>query len=204
MYIKLSETFQFYLLAWVDSRVYKTNSPTYCEEWKLRKCVCALCTVFCKILSNQWKSGEMFTKKSHADVKKSTLKIQDSKKDSASRLRHLRTVLGTCRQFYTFIQIVISTYNIWRNVLLCTHLSVCDSVCTLVDISVQNKNKVVKATEMWAEFYGLVKYCPNQNMIIWIFWDEIIDRSSKVYLADFVVGCFLFEFIKYIRQKYLV
>lgn len=36
----------------------------------------------------------MFTKKSHADVKKSTAKLQDCKKDSASRLRHLRTILG--------------------------------------------------------------------------------------------------------------
>ncbi|XP_073814692.1 probable Rho GTPase-activating protein CG5521 isoform X1 [Musca autumnalis] len=35
----------------------------------------------------------MFTKKSHADIKKSTAKIQDCKKDSASRLRHLRTIL---------------------------------------------------------------------------------------------------------------
>lgn len=36
----------------------------------------------------------MFTKKSHADIKKSTAKLQDCKKDSASRLRHLRTILG--------------------------------------------------------------------------------------------------------------
>ena len=36
----------------------------------------------------------MFTKKSHADVKKSICKIQDSKKDSATRLRHLKTILG--------------------------------------------------------------------------------------------------------------
>ncbi|XP_059614307.1 probable Rho GTPase-activating protein CG5521 [Phlebotomus argentipes] len=35
----------------------------------------------------------MFTKKSHADVKKSTLKIQDCKKDSQTRLRHLKTIL---------------------------------------------------------------------------------------------------------------
>lgn len=36
----------------------------------------------------------MFTKKTHADVKKLTLKIQDCKKDTASRLRHLKTILG--------------------------------------------------------------------------------------------------------------
>lgn len=36
----------------------------------------------------------MFTKRSTADVKKSTGKIQDSKKDSATRLRHIKTVLG--------------------------------------------------------------------------------------------------------------
>ncbi|XP_055680248.1 probable Rho GTPase-activating protein CG5521 isoform X2 [Lutzomyia longipalpis] len=35
----------------------------------------------------------MFTKKSHTDVKKSTLKIQDCKKDSQTRLRHLKTIL---------------------------------------------------------------------------------------------------------------
>lgn len=35
----------------------------------------------------------MFTKKSHQDVKKSTVKIQDSKKDSATRLKHLKIVL---------------------------------------------------------------------------------------------------------------
>lgn len=36
----------------------------------------------------------MFTKKSNIDIKKSTLKLQDGKKDSASRLRHLKTILG--------------------------------------------------------------------------------------------------------------
>ncbi|KPI92408.1 Ral GTPase-activating protein subunit alpha-2 [Papilio xuthus] len=35
----------------------------------------------------------MFTKKSHQDVKKSTVKIQDSKKDSTTRLKHLKIVL---------------------------------------------------------------------------------------------------------------
>ncbi|GAB0092803.1 Probable Rho GTPase-activating protein CG5521 [Sergentomyia squamirostris] len=35
----------------------------------------------------------MFTKKTQADVKKSTLKIQDCKKDSQTRLRHLKTIL---------------------------------------------------------------------------------------------------------------
>ncbi|XP_049877742.1 probable Rho GTPase-activating protein CG5521 [Pectinophora gossypiella] len=35
----------------------------------------------------------MFTKKSHQDVKKSSVKIQDSKKDSATRLKHLKIVL---------------------------------------------------------------------------------------------------------------
>lgn len=36
----------------------------------------------------------MFTKKSHQDVKKSSVKIQDSKKDSSTRLKHLKIVLG--------------------------------------------------------------------------------------------------------------
>ncbi|XP_053946635.1 probable Rho GTPase-activating protein CG5521 isoform X2 [Anastrepha ludens] len=40
----------------------------------------------------------MFTKKSHADIKKSTGKFQDCKKDSASRLRHLRTILDNVDQ----------------------------------------------------------------------------------------------------------
>ncbi|CAB3248898.1 unnamed protein product [Arctia plantaginis] len=35
----------------------------------------------------------MFSKKPHQDVKKSTVKIQDSKKDSATRLKHLKIVL---------------------------------------------------------------------------------------------------------------
>ncbi|XP_021917093.1 ral GTPase-activating protein subunit alpha-1 isoform X3 [Zootermopsis nevadensis] len=35
----------------------------------------------------------MFSKKLHADVKKSTLKIQDLKKDSATRLKHLKIIL---------------------------------------------------------------------------------------------------------------
>ncbi|XP_050672001.1 probable Rho GTPase-activating protein CG5521 [Leptidea sinapis] len=35
----------------------------------------------------------MFTKKSHQDVKKSSIKIQDSKKDSTTRLKHLKIVL---------------------------------------------------------------------------------------------------------------
>lgn len=36
----------------------------------------------------------MFGKKLQADVKKSTQKIQDSKKDSGTRFKHLRIVLG--------------------------------------------------------------------------------------------------------------
>lgn len=35
----------------------------------------------------------MFTKKTFADIKKSTLKIQDCKKDSIARLKHLKTIL---------------------------------------------------------------------------------------------------------------
>jgi len=36
----------------------------------------------------------MFSKKLHVDVKKSTLKIQDVKKDSTTRFKHLKIVLG--------------------------------------------------------------------------------------------------------------
>lgn len=46
----------------------------------------------------------MFTKKSHADIKKSTAKLQDCKKDSASRLRHLRTILG--KYLFTYIYLL--------------------------------------------------------------------------------------------------
>lgn len=43
----------------------------------------------------------MFTKKVHADVKKSTLKVQDLKKDSTTRLKHLKIVLGRLCLHYT-------------------------------------------------------------------------------------------------------
>lgn len=36
----------------------------------------------------------MFSKKGHVDVKKSSLKVLDTKKDSPSRLKHLRVLLG--------------------------------------------------------------------------------------------------------------
>ncbi|KAK3931767.1 Ral GTPase-activating protein subunit alpha-2 [Frankliniella fusca] len=47
----------------------------------------------------------MFTKKVHADIKKSTLKVQDLKKDSTTRLKHLKIVLENldvedARQFF--------------------------------------------------------------------------------------------------------
>lgn len=42
-------------------------------------------------------SSIMFIKKTNVDVKKLTLKIQDGKKDTASRLRHLKTILGEWR-----------------------------------------------------------------------------------------------------------
>ena len=42
----------------------------------------------------------MFSKKLHADVKKSTLKIQDLKKDSATRLKHLKIILGELLIYY--------------------------------------------------------------------------------------------------------
>lgn len=38
----------------------------------------------------------MFSKKPHSDVKKSSQKVLDSKKDCLSRLKHLRIVLGKC------------------------------------------------------------------------------------------------------------
>jgi hypothetical protein len=37
----------------------------------------------------------MFNKKISIDIKKSTLKIQDTKRDSATRLKHVKIVIGT-------------------------------------------------------------------------------------------------------------
>lgn len=39
-------------------------------------------------------SGSMFSKKPHGDVKKSTQKVLDTKKDALTRLKHLRIVIG--------------------------------------------------------------------------------------------------------------
>jgi hypothetical protein len=36
----------------------------------------------------------MFSKKPHGDVKKSTQKVLDTKKDALTRLKHLRIVIG--------------------------------------------------------------------------------------------------------------
>lgn len=53
---------------------------------------------FCSLLPAAASSSShpsiMFSKKLHVDVKKSTLKIQDVKKDSATRFKHLKIVLG--------------------------------------------------------------------------------------------------------------
>lgn len=37
----------------------------------------------------------MFSKKLHADVKKSTQKIQDVRKEYSTRFKHLRIILGS-------------------------------------------------------------------------------------------------------------
>ena len=36
----------------------------------------------------------MFGRKSHGDVKKSAVKVLDAKKDTVTRLKHLKVVLG--------------------------------------------------------------------------------------------------------------
>lgn len=51
---------------------------------------------------------DMFTKKSHQDVKKSTVKIQDSKKDSATRLKHLKIVLGEILTRFSVFSMIIT------------------------------------------------------------------------------------------------
>lgn len=40
----------------------------------------------------------MFSKKPHGDVKKSTQKVLDTKKDALTRLKHLRIVIGEERE----------------------------------------------------------------------------------------------------------
>lgn len=40
----------------------------------------------------------MFSKKPHGDVKKSTQKVLDTKKDALTRLKHLRIVIGEKRR----------------------------------------------------------------------------------------------------------
>ena len=46
----------------------------------------------------------MFRKNaSHGDVKKSAQKVADTKKDSSTRLRHLRLVIGMFFKIYNFI-----------------------------------------------------------------------------------------------------
>lgn len=43
----------------------------------------------------------MFSKKPHGDVKKSTQKVLDTKKDALTRLKHLRIVIGEGRGLAT-------------------------------------------------------------------------------------------------------
>ena len=42
--------------------------------------------------------GGMFSRRSHGDVKKSTQKVLDPKKDVLTRLKHLRALLGEARR----------------------------------------------------------------------------------------------------------
>lgn len=49
----------------------------------------------------------MFTKKSNIDVKKSIAKIQDSKKDSPARLKHLKTILGNSQMIRCIFLLII-------------------------------------------------------------------------------------------------
>lgn len=54
----------------------------------------------------------MFTKKPQ-DIKKSTLKIQDIKKDSATRLKHLKTILG--KTVIHMLQTIFISFRIKRH-----------------------------------------------------------------------------------------
>lgn len=81
------------------------------------------------ILYDVWR---MFSKKPHSDVKKSSQKVLDSKKDCLSRLKHLRIVLGEC---VTYIYI---TFNSIKNSCLKTSKisqntanNVSENICSL-------------------------------------------------------------------------
>lgn len=61
----------------------------------------------------------MFSKKPHGDVKKSTQKVLDPKKDVLTRLKHLRIVIGKLktmvsfyRECHTKLSTKISTFKV--------------------------------------------------------------------------------------------
>ncbi|ELU18236.1 hypothetical protein CAPTEDRAFT_97275 [Capitella teleta] len=47
----------------------------------------------------------MFGRKGHGDVKKSAVKVLDPKKDTVTRLKHLKVVLGQCLALMIMISI---------------------------------------------------------------------------------------------------
>lgn len=51
----------------------------------------------------------MFSKKLHADVKKSTQKIQDVRKEYSTRFKHLRIILGSY-EYNTFKKLPLTAY----------------------------------------------------------------------------------------------
>lgn len=62
--------------------------------------VCFLFSLYCRfsvmfsILTHSIFQNNMFSKKTHGDIKKSALKINDLKKDTVTRYKHLKHVLG--------------------------------------------------------------------------------------------------------------
>ena len=66
----------------------------------------------------------MFSRKNHADVKKSAIKVLDAKKDNVTRLKHLKIVLGEHLSCYR------SSSSMFQSASFC-HLSwYLNTVCT--------------------------------------------------------------------------
>lgn len=78
----------------------------------------------------------MFTKKPQ-DIKKSTLKIQDIKKDSATRLKHLKTILG--KTVIHMLQTIFISFRIKRH--KTKKINVCFSLIFHVQFYFLNKQK---------------------------------------------------------------
>ena len=71
----------------------------------------------------------MFGRKSHGDVKKSANKVLDQKKDTVTRLKHLRVVLGKRAMCCWVLFLLVETCQ------FCRRLSAFDGVRVLLSVS---------------------------------------------------------------------